>query len=301
MNSSVSTGSTDDRYYRTSFTKFILLDACTFGLYEVYWNYRNWKYIKQRDQSDLRPFWRAIFFPLWFYALLNDISKVTGKKFFHSMVYKWALVIAIVAFALAARLPDPFWLITLLGFLPFLPVISVIERLNIAEGVTASKATSHRPVHYAIYLLGTSLLALIVLSSINFFPSTAVIPGNALWERDVVFLREHNILAPDEQIEYFYSMALFSNKADGQFISADYVTSYWKDPDDQELYMAYAAYEEITDVRVSWGNSLLEDTIVTIVTDDGGEFELWLSTERSGDKRFVSVLKHTWEAKRTKF
>ena len=66
----VTAPATDEpRYYVVSPTKFMLLSVLTLTLYFVYWFYRNWKLIAQRDPSSIMPFWRAFFSPIWTFAL----------------------------------------------------------------------------------------------------------------------------------------------------------------------------------------------------------------------------------------
>ncbi|MEM9401487.1 MAG: hypothetical protein AAGA44_03230 [Pseudomonadota bacterium] len=60
------TASVDDvgsnaRFYSTGPFKFTLLYLATFGLYGIYWSYKNWRFIRDRDNSDVLPFIRAFF------------------------------------------------------------------------------------------------------------------------------------------------------------------------------------------------------------------------------------------------
>ena len=41
--------------------KFILLTILTFGIYQVWWNYKSWKFLKQTYNLDVNPVLRAIF------------------------------------------------------------------------------------------------------------------------------------------------------------------------------------------------------------------------------------------------
>ena len=41
--------------------RLILLSIASCGLYEAYWIYKNWRYIKERDGLNIRPFWRGVF------------------------------------------------------------------------------------------------------------------------------------------------------------------------------------------------------------------------------------------------
>lgn len=41
--------------------KFILLSVITFGIYELVWFYRNWKFLKNEQNLKITPFLRTIF------------------------------------------------------------------------------------------------------------------------------------------------------------------------------------------------------------------------------------------------
>ena len=55
------------QFLAVSPVKFVAMSLCTFSLYEMYWSYKNWRIIKDRDGSKIMPFWRAFFYPLWHY------------------------------------------------------------------------------------------------------------------------------------------------------------------------------------------------------------------------------------------
>jgi hypothetical protein len=65
-------------YHHVSALKFIIFSALSFGIYDVFWFYRNWRFIKMRDGSNIMPFWRAIFSPIWCYSLTRDIARTAG-------------------------------------------------------------------------------------------------------------------------------------------------------------------------------------------------------------------------------
>ena len=284
-------------YYHVKPHKYILLSIFTLGLYEIYWHYRCWKYVRQRDQSSIWPIARGLFFPFWYYPLLSDIGRHTQPTRFDSRFYKGLLTFSLLALGVCWRLPDPWWLLSFLTFLPTLPALSAIDGMNAAIDGPPVRHAVHRPVNYLAYLFGGPIIAYSLLAAIHFFPSTKVMPGGVLWERDVAFLRQTGILAPEEEIIYFYSLSVLSARTDGQFISEDYVTSYWVDPATDEIYMAYAAYEDIADIEVQWGSGL-QPTVVSVFQNNGDQFELWLSTEGGGDRRFVEEMNRLWSQRR---
>ena len=44
-------------------------------MYEVYWIYMNWQYVKERDDLTIRPFWRAFFGIFYCHSLLRRIHQ----------------------------------------------------------------------------------------------------------------------------------------------------------------------------------------------------------------------------------
>lgn len=55
--------------------RLIILSIATFSLYEVYWIYRNWRYIKERDSLKIQPFWRGFFGIFFCHSLLRRIHE----------------------------------------------------------------------------------------------------------------------------------------------------------------------------------------------------------------------------------
>ncbi|MBX9900533.1 MAG: hypothetical protein K2Y28_07070 [Burkholderiaceae bacterium] len=74
-------------FYVVSSRKFLTLFIATFGMYQIYWFYKNWTYYKQRHGDDMWPAVRAIF-PIFFaHSLCNAIDaslKISGIK------HKWS-------------------------------------------------------------------------------------------------------------------------------------------------------------------------------------------------------------------
>ena len=55
--------------------RLILLSIASMKIYEAYWIYKNWWYIKERDGLAMWPFWRGVFGILFCHSLLRRIHK----------------------------------------------------------------------------------------------------------------------------------------------------------------------------------------------------------------------------------
>ena len=276
------------QYFAPTPLKFIAMAICTFGLYEVYWSYKNWRFIKDRDGLDIMPFWRAIFYPLWHYALLTQLNTTLKSKLLSSRAFRAALAVILFVLNMLIQLPDPYWLVSSFTFVAFLPPILAMQ----------DRSHSFHPSNLIAYLLGGPAYLLVVLSAIGFLPSTMVITQDEMWDRDIAYLVENEILGPDEEIAYFYSEGVWSIAEGGQFFSDQFVTSYSRDIDSGEIYLDYVEFSRISDIDVVWSESWMDMTIVTITTDDDYQFTLWLSAEEGGDRKFVNQMKNVWHLSR---
>jgi len=54
--------------------RLIGMSIGTFGLYQAYWIYRNWRFFKERDGLSIQPFWRGIFGIFFIGSLLTKIK-----------------------------------------------------------------------------------------------------------------------------------------------------------------------------------------------------------------------------------
>jgi hypothetical protein len=285
------------RYFATSPIKFIVMSLCTFGIYELYWSYKNWRFIKDRDGSEIKPFWRAFFYPLWHYFLLTELNKTLKSKVLSIGVVRGVLAAGVFLLNFTIGLPDPYWLLSLLTILGFLPALLAMQGHE-STNALQDRPKSFHPSNLIAYLLGAPLFVFVALSAIGFFPSTAVVTKEAMWDRDIEYLRDNDILGPDEEIAYFYSEGAWSIAEGGQFFSDKFVTSYSQDLYTGEMYLDYVEFSRISNIEVAWAETWLDMTIVTITTDDDYQFELWLSEEAEGDRKFVTELKQRWNRAR---
>lgn len=56
-------------------SRIIIVSIVSGGLYDRYWIYRNWRYLKERDGLDIWPFWRAVFGIFHCHSLFNALHE----------------------------------------------------------------------------------------------------------------------------------------------------------------------------------------------------------------------------------
>jgi hypothetical protein len=273
-------------FYAVSTAKFCILSLSTLGLYDLYWFYRNWARISEHSGKPLRPFWRAFFSPLYCHPLALSVNSAAESLHLSERLPGAGLAIAYVVVLALHRLPDPYWMLSMLAFLPLVPIQRRILEIHeaIAPGRDTTAPGSARSV--AAAGVGSLLAGLMVLSA--FGPATRALPAAEIPAAYVDTLVGAGILDPDEELEYFYSAGLFSILEDGNLFTDRRVISY--ETRDGELSLAAASYDEIRDIEVQYSTNALEDSLVTVATHDGDAFPLLVSAEDGRDKEFVARL-----------
>ncbi|WP_157691774.1 hypothetical protein [Noviherbaspirillum autotrophicum] len=117
-------------FFAVSLVKLTVMSVCTAGFYELYWYYRNWQRIRQREGSHIMPFWRA-FFSLFFcyscFARIRDYGKETGMPM---RVPAALLAAGWTVTTMLWKLPDPYWWASSLAVVFLLPAQAQANRLN---------------------------------------------------------------------------------------------------------------------------------------------------------------------------
>lgn len=67
-------------YFPVSITKLVLLNVASFGMYIIYWFFKNWQREASRTSEKIRPFWRAIFYVFFTPALFENIHRAAVNR-----------------------------------------------------------------------------------------------------------------------------------------------------------------------------------------------------------------------------
>lgn len=127
-----------DVQYNISVNKFILLSILTFGLYEMWWVYKAWRFFKEKDKLDIMPAMRTIFSIFFLYSLFSRILDYSNEKGYTNSYSPGFLFIALLITNALSYLPDPFFLLSFLSVFVFL---SPFNALNFAKETSAEFVT----------------------------------------------------------------------------------------------------------------------------------------------------------------
>lgn len=96
----------NNEFYVVSTRKFTILLMLTFGLYTVFWFYKNWKLYKSKNEEDIWPIARGIFSIFFAHSLFENVNVALENR---SLIYKWSPSIyasLYVVFAIVGRILD---------------------------------------------------------------------------------------------------------------------------------------------------------------------------------------------------
>jgi hypothetical protein len=116
--------------FPVSKTKFVVMSLCTLGLYQVYWTYKNWVRIKAKTGESIIPWARALFLGIWDFSLFSRIADEAASD---EIPVGWNSIVlgfGVLMLAFASRLPWGLAAISVLSFVPYLPVIGTVSELN---------------------------------------------------------------------------------------------------------------------------------------------------------------------------
>jgi hypothetical protein len=153
-----------DPQYIISTSKFIVLTIVSFGLYPIWWVYKVWLFFKQRNKMDIMPVARAIFAIFFVHALFTEILQFAKKKGYDKIYDPGWLAVGYIILSLLSRLPEPFWMISLVSFVFMLPSFNA---LNYAKeqstDFTVHQQESFNGKQIAVIVVGLLLWVLVII------------------------------------------------------------------------------------------------------------------------------------------
>ena len=289
------TGETN--YYPVSPAKLISIWILSFGLYSLYWFYKNWFYVKNRDSSSIMPTARGIFNHFWYYPLYTELQTDNATRFEEShLPGKFVAAICAIGYLLIGLFANKgsftilFLFFSVLLILPLANYINFINNNN--DAYKHNSSWSFR--HYLLAFVSTPLLILTMGSEIGLTPHEAVISGDKVLSHNIKFMQRKGIINSDDKLVYFYSGAFLDIHDDGNGLTDRHVFSYWKDDNDQFNFET-ARFDEIKDIKTNLSKSWRDDTVIDIIKNDDSKFVLFISNTNKKDKVFIKALMDRWK------
>lgn len=139
-------------------------------------------------------------------------------------------------------------------------------------------------------VLGLGFIFLIFMA--EYSPSTEVVPGQVLKREYMEFMRQEGLISLQEKVDYWYSDAFLDFREGFYCITDEKVVLYsseWVEP------AILIPYSEIADIEYYFSDSIYEDSAIVLFLNDSSVLSFPVSSENSGDKRFVEKMLEHWQ------
>jgi hypothetical protein len=153
--------------FPVSLLKLTVMSIATLGIYELYWFYKNWNLIKQREKIKMAPFWRAFFAYLFCYQCFSDIRAQAASLGLRQSLPAGPLAVGWIITSLLWKLPDPYWFVSFFSFVFILPVQALANRVNARITSDYDPNQEFTGWNWAGVVVGAIILTLAILGTID--------------------------------------------------------------------------------------------------------------------------------------
>lgn len=288
-------------FYPVSISKLYILSIITFNLYSTYWAYKNWKYIKKKENIAIMPFFRGLFDFVWYYPLFKrlhtDSLNRHGKN--RVLLKPIAIVFAISYGCITLLSEVDYMLPAHLLIVPFLilPMVIYINNTNTHQNPAYAYNSRWLIRHYMLVVLFLPIVIGVVADDMKLIPSDKVMQGETLWTHDIKFMQQLGAFPVNEKVILFYGDDVISFRSDGNGFTKNYVFSYWED-DKTGLTVASEKLTNVKDIDIEFSTDETQNTIIKVIRENDSNIILYVSSIDGKDKDFVNKLNEQWKASR---
>jgi hypothetical protein len=153
-------------------TKVFILSVASFGLYEIWWMYKSWRFFKEKDGLDILPAARAIFSIFFLYSLFQNIKHYAQSLGYQKSYSSLLLFVAHLVLSLASQLPAPFWLISVIPSALILPPANALNfAIANSEQYKVTTVSGFNGRQVAVLVIG-GIFWMLVLAGLFLAPET---------------------------------------------------------------------------------------------------------------------------------
>lgn len=151
-------------FFAVSTRKLAVMFLCTFGLYQYFWLYRNWKLVRLHTGEKLTPVLRTFFAVFFCYALFKRIRD-QGEATQATPLAAGPLAALWIVLALLGNLPEPWFFFGLFSLVPLLTVQTVVNDINAAAAPGHDPNDSFSPLNWLGIVIGALFTGLALIGT----------------------------------------------------------------------------------------------------------------------------------------
>jgi hypothetical protein len=169
--------STAPIYFPVSLAKLAIMSIVTFGMYQPFWLFSQWYYIREREHRDLSLILRVFFAIFFCYPLFRRIRNTAQSEGIAPSFVAGPLAAGWVLFTLFRLGPSPFDLLfSVFSVLFLLPLQRTVNAINEAADPEHGRNDRFTGWNKAAIVIG-GLLWLCLLVAVFFLPPEPVMQG----------------------------------------------------------------------------------------------------------------------------
>jgi len=153
-------------YFAVSVGKLAVMSLSTLNLYQVYWFFKNWQRIGDREGRNIWPVFRAIFAVFFCYQCFAAMRDDEASSQLGSRLRALPLAIGFIVTSVAWRAPAPWDWLSLASFLFLLPVQRHANRLNALASPSHDRNGRLSAWNWVAVVIGGGLLLLAITGSV---------------------------------------------------------------------------------------------------------------------------------------
>jgi hypothetical protein len=150
-------------FFAVSVFKLTVMSVCTLGLYQIYWFYRNWRSIRERDRSKILPPLRSIFAIFYCYPCFRRIRRESSEPY-RSTLAAGPLAGGWIIVQLISQIPV-LGLVSLMSFVFLIPVQRAVNQLNAEVVPSHDRNEVLTPANWGWIIVGSIFLLLAIVGT----------------------------------------------------------------------------------------------------------------------------------------
>lgn len=273
-------------FFPVAVGKLVFLSLATFGLYEIFWFYKNWRRVDDWTSNIFLPLGKALFAPAFGFRLFRAMRSAMDKRGVPgsfdpagaSLLYGFGTLSCL------STLPGSYWLLVFATAATLAWAQRSVNRLHLS--IDPSFESDSRISLGNFACVGLCWLLVLGIASL----SPVLLRGSDLPVEDRAMLISEGYLSTSEEVIYFYSATPWSFREHGSFFTDRRVVTYAREGD--EYYHDNASYAEISDIQ-AWLEPSLGEVVVQVLTFGGSEIYL-LAGNGENAQIFVDSLMQEW-------
>ncbi|HEY0913250.1 MAG TPA: DUF4339 domain-containing protein [Solimonas sp.] len=162
---SASASDTDAPWFAVAPRKLLVMSLCTLTFYNLYWFYQQWWRVRQRDRSDILPFWRAVFSIFYVFPLFKRLRAEAQEAGLPSSFEAGTMAVMFIVITLLGNLPGPLGMIAMLSALTLMPAQELANRINAQRAPEHPRNDRYSGLNIAGIVLGGLMLLMALFGS----------------------------------------------------------------------------------------------------------------------------------------